>query len=257
MKRTGIALVAAAALTVGGAVGATALPTQPATAPLATVTAAAMSDISSQAAEDLQFARGEERMARDLYRLLADHYDGARPFANIVNSEQRHYDVIGTLLKRYGIADPSAGKSAGSYVDPAIQALYDGWKARGLTSWEEALKVGIELEKHDIADLEKLSATSGLPSDVKTAYTNLLSGSRNHLAAFTRASQQGTSPGAQGQRGQGRQGQGRQGQQGKGQGQGQRQGQGKGQGQRRDQGRNGQGRQGDCVMSTPGAGRTS
>lgn len=255
MKRTGIALVAAAALTVGGAVGATALPTQPATAPLATVAAVPMADISSEAAEDLQFSREEERMARDLYRLLADHYDGARPFANIVNSEQRHYDVIGTLLKRYGIADPSAGKSAGSYADPAIQALYDDWKARGLSSWEEALKVGIELEKHDIADLEKLSATSGLPSDVKTAYTNLLSGSRNHLAAFTRASQQGTSPDAQGP---GRQGQRGQGQQGQRQGQqGQRQGQGKGQGQRRGQGRNGQGRQGDCVMSTPGAGRTS
>lgn len=273
MKRTGIALVAAAALTVGGAVGGTALATQPATAPMSTVAAVPMADISSQGADDLRFAREEERMARDLYRLLADHYDGARPFANIVNAEQRHYDVIGTLLTRYGIADPSAGKSPGIYADPAIQNLFDDWKARGLTGWPEALQVGIALEKHDVADLEKLSSGNGLPSDVKTAYANLLGGSRNHLAAFTRASQRGTSPdgqvpGRQGQRGQGRQGQGQQ-----GQGMGrqchsqqeqsqqcqsqQGQSQGKRQDQRRGQGHNGQGRPGDCTRSTPETGRAS
>ena len=125
-------------------------------------------------------------MSRELYSLFADEYDGARPFSNITRSEQRHYDAIGRLLTRYGAKDPAAGKPAGVYTSPEVQRLYDTWKAQGLKSQQAALQVGVDLEKRDIADLERLIARTTAP-DVKQVYTHLLAGSRNHLAAFTNA----------------------------------------------------------------------
>ena len=163
------------------------------TAPAAT----ADSDVASA----LTFSREEERMARDLYAALADKYDGARPFSMITNSEDRHFDAVGTLLQRYDVADPSAGKAAGTYAIPAIQDLYDGWLAEGKTSLEGAYRVGVELEQRDIADLTK-SIAADLPADVDTVFGQLLKGSQNHLAAYQRAvdGDLGTGPGMMGDR---------------------------------------------------------
>ena len=85
-------------------------------------------------------------MARDLYAALAKIHAGATPMSRITTSEQRHYDAIGTLLTRYGVADPSAGRVAGSYADAELQKLYDDWLARGKASLQAAYQVGIELE---------------------------------------------------------------------------------------------------------------
>ena len=152
----------------------------------ATTTAAPSATADSGVASALSFSREEERMARDLYAALADKYDGARPFSMITNSEDRHFDAVGTLLQRYDVADPSAGKAAGKYADPAIQKLYDGWLAEGSTSLEDAYRVGVELEQRDIADLNK-SIAADLPADVDTVFGQLLKGSQNHLAAYQRA----------------------------------------------------------------------
>lgn len=134
----------------------------------------------------LTFGREEERLARDVYQLFSDTYGQAAPFSMIVRSEQQHYDAMGRLLAAYGIADPSSGRPAGSYADPALQALYDQWKAQGLTSQTEAAKVGVALEQRDIADLEKAIATT-TQADVKQVLTRLLEASKHHLAAFTDA----------------------------------------------------------------------
>lgn len=134
----------------------------------------------------LTFSREEERMARDLYAALADKYDGARPFSMITNSEDRHFDAVGVLLDRYDVTDPSAGKAAGTYADPAIQKLYDAWLSQGSTTVDAAYQVGVALEKRDIADLKK-SIGGSLPSDVDGVLGQLLRGSQNHLAAYQRA----------------------------------------------------------------------
>lgn len=125
-------------------------------------------------------------MARDLYAALAAAHGGARPMSAITTSEQRHYDAVGSLLARYGLADPAAGRAAGSYADAELQRLYDDWYARGKVSPQAAYRVGIELEQRDIADLQRLIAEHP-PTDVATVYRNLLAGSRNHLAAYQRA----------------------------------------------------------------------
>jgi hypothetical protein len=150
-----------------------------------TATASSATD-DSEVASALSFAREEERMARDLYAALADTYDGARPFSMITNSEDRHFDAVGTLLERYDVPDPSAGKAAGKYAIPAVQALYDGWLAEGKTSLEDAYRVGVELEQRDITDLKK-SIAGDLPADVDAVFGHLLQGSENHLAAYQRA----------------------------------------------------------------------
>lgn len=161
----------------------------------ATITPAPVT-ADSDVASALTFSREEERMARDLYAALADTYDGARPFSMVTNSEDRHFDAVGVLLERYDVTDPAAGKAAGTYSVPAIQALYDGWLAEGRTSLEAAYRVGVELEQRDIADLEK-SIAADLPADVDTVLGQLLKGSRNHLAAYQRAvaGDLGTGPG--------------------------------------------------------------
>lgn len=148
------------------------------------------------------FSREEERMARDLYAALAKKDDDALPFSRITLSEQRHFDAVGTLMTRYGVADPSAGKAAGKYADEDIQKLYAGWLAQGSKSLEDAHQGGIDLEKRDIADLQReLKAVK--QSNVKLVLERLLAGSENHLRAFTAAKDGtlGQMGGRQGRRG--------------------------------------------------------
>lgn len=138
--------------------------------------------------QDLRFTRDEERMARDLYKLFAGKYEAVPIFEAISRSEQRHFDAVGNVLVRYDVQDPSAGKAAGVFTDATIQKLYDGWKAQGLKSSDEALNAAIALEKRDIADLERLVAKDN-PADVESLYTHLLAASKHHLSAFTAVAQ--------------------------------------------------------------------
>lgn len=182
----------------------TATPTPtPVASPTQTTNPAPKAD--AELAKSLAFSREEERMARDLYAQIAKKYDDALPFSRITLSEQRHFDAMGTLLERYGVADPSKDLEPGSYADPAIQELYDGWLAQANTSLKDAYQVGIALEKRDIADLQASLKTVKQP-DVKRVLERLLAGSQNHLRAYTAAAD-GTLDQMQGQR-QGRRGQG-------------------------------------------------
>lgn len=207
----------------------------------------------STLASALTFSREEERMARDLYAALAKKYDGARPFSMITNSEDRHFAAVGTLLERYDVTDPSAGKAAGVYAVPAIQDLYDGWLAKGSTSVEAAYQVGVELEKRDIADLDK-SIAANLPADVDAVLARLRTGSQHHLAAYQRAvnGDLGSGAGMMGNRSGNAATPGRgSGMRGQGNGmRGQGNGMGSGSGMR---GGNGGGTGGDCPYTDTGA----
>lgn len=165
-------------------------------------------DLTDAEIASLTFNREEERLARDLYQALSDHYDGARPFSRIVNAEQRRFDEVGVVLENYGIEDPSADAAPGVYADADLQAAYDTWYAKGIVSIEDAYQVGIELETQDIAELTE-SIASASAADVISTYERLKFGSERHLAAFDRATKgqvgtgQGPANGQGGQRGQG------------------------------------------------------
>lgn len=152
-------------------------------------TTTVVTSLTAEQAADLTFSRDEERMALELWTLFDEVYDDRTDvFGNIADSEESHFEAIGDKLDEYGLPDPSEGMDSDEYTDPALQALYDDWETRGLTSLDEALQVGIELEIVDIADLEEKIAKEN-PADVEQVYVNLCEGSYEHLAAFTETSE--------------------------------------------------------------------
>lgn len=139
-------------------------------------------DLTSAEKYWLTYLREEEKLARDVYTHLYDKW-GAQIFNTISASEQKHMDAIKTLLVRYGIPDPAADKAEGVFTNQDLQALYNKLIQDGSVSLVEALKVGVDIEETDIADLNEAIAAARR-RDIKNVYGNLLQGSLNHLKAF-------------------------------------------------------------------------
>lgn len=150
-QKRSVAALTVALLGAGGwgVAAAQADPTAPAPAPTAATASA-----DAALVRNLTFMREEERLARDLYAAFAQKYGADTAFARITTSEQRHFDAVGVLLTRYGIADPSAGRAAGSFADPGLQKLYDDLLAQGNESLQKAYEAGVAVEEEDIADLK-------------------------------------------------------------------------------------------------------
>lgn len=125
----------------------------------------------------------KEKLSVDLYQAFADRYPAAI-FDRIAAAEGRHLTALRTLLERYGLADPTAGKAAGQFTTAEVQASYDRLLAQGLTSQSAALDVGQQVEKAGIADLQVALAGLTTP-DAQVVYQHLLAASRRHLSAFT------------------------------------------------------------------------
>ena len=117
----------------------------------------------------------------DLYVAFGDKY--GIPFSRISNAESRHLTEVRIVLKRYAIADPTAGKAAGSFATASTQQLYNKLVAQGTASVDGAYAAARTVEKTEIADLK--SATTGVTApDALQVYKNLLAGSQRHLVAF-------------------------------------------------------------------------
>lgn len=143
---------------------------------------AAKGTLTEQQKTTLVAMAQEEKLAHDLYTAFAGKYD-AVVFDRIAASETRHLAAMRTLLTRYGVADPTAGKSTGHFSDPTVQATYNKLLAQGQASQAAALRAGVTVEQTDIADLT--AALNGLSApDVTQAYTQLRIASQHHLAAF-------------------------------------------------------------------------
>lgn len=126
----------------------------------------------------------EEKLAHDLYTEFANRYD-LQIFDRIAASETTHLDAVRTLLTRYGITDPTANQAPGHFATPAVQATYDQLLAQGTASQDAALQVGRTVETTDISLLRE--SLNGLTApDVQRVYSNLLTASQHHLAAFDR-----------------------------------------------------------------------
>lgn len=124
----------------------------------------------------------EEKLARDLYAVLATTYPNDVQFSRIVRAESMHLTAVRTLLTRYDVTDPTAGLPAGSFANAATTSLYTSLLASA-TSDATALAAGVAVEKADIAALT--TARAGLTApDVVAVYSNLLTASQRHLAAF-------------------------------------------------------------------------
>jgi hypothetical protein len=139
---------------------------------------------SAELKNNLKFIVEEEKMARDVYTVLAKN--SAYPkFRNIANAEQFHLDQMSMVLADYGIWNPTLNRKPGVFFNKEIAALYKSHIAKGQLSALDAIEVGIRIEERDIADLtamEKLITQE----DIQFVVNYLLAGSRNHLAAFKR-----------------------------------------------------------------------
>ncbi|GAA2032388.1 hypothetical protein GCM10009819_15510 [Agromyces tropicus] len=125
----------------------------------------------------------EEKLAHDVYVTLGDLW-GANVFTNITASETTHQELVRPLLDARGIDDPRSDE-VGVFTDPELQALYDELVARGSTSLDEAIQVGIAIEQKDLDDLGAAIAAED-EADVVSVLERLYAGSENHLASFER-----------------------------------------------------------------------
>jgi hypothetical protein len=157
--------------------------------------------LTADEAAGLQYMREEEKLAQDVYARLGAAC-GARVFTNITRSEAKHTATVKVFLDAFGIADPAAGRTAGSYESDELQALYAQLVGQGAASFKDAVNVGIAVEKRDIADLQaRIAATDR--ADLRAMYGNLLRASQNHLRAFQRQLSMAAGAGRSGGHGQG------------------------------------------------------
>jgi len=139
--------------------------------------------LSAEEIAGLKFMREEEKLAHDVYIALYALYGNDDIFYQISLSETIHTEAILALLVKYGIPDPAAGKPAGVFEDPDLQALYNTLIVMGSASHIAALKVGALIEETDIRDIKaKIAVTD--EADILTVYNSLLCGSQDHLRAF-------------------------------------------------------------------------
>ena len=139
--------------------------------------------LSSVESQGLIYMRQEEKLARDVYLTLGEQWNLAL-FANIAKAESRHMAAIGNLLARYNLPDPVANDVRGQFADQRFTKLYQDLVASGSQSATDALRVGVQVEKLDIADLQA-DLNTAKQQDIRKVYQNLLKGSQQHLRTFT------------------------------------------------------------------------
>lgn len=142
-------------------------------------------DLSQEEIDGLIHMRLEEKLARDVYTTFGSLYN-YKAFLNIKESEQKHMDAMLRLLVKYNIEDPVLSDEVGVFPPGPFQVLYDDYIVQGSVSLLEALQVGVAIEELDITDLQyQINEVVDNP-DILRAYSNLLTGSENHLAAFNK-----------------------------------------------------------------------
>lgn len=151
---------------------------------IAAVAPGSLGVASADLAAQLAYLIQEEKLAHDIYVLAASKY-GVNVFENISKSETTHQTAIGSLLAGYSLADPTVGLPPGAFLDPSVQKLYDELALRVNSSQQQAVEVGVLIEKTDIADLQKVvNATPG--EEVTMVLQRLIAASQRHLQAFER-----------------------------------------------------------------------
>ena len=132
----------------------------------------------------LTHMREEEKLARDVYRVLAQSWP-MPIFANIAAAEQSHMDLVLFTMQRYQLPDPVPSDQVGVFANPTFTALFQMATNFGQISPLHAMMVGALIEDLDIVDLDAaLFYTDN--RDVDTVWQNLARGSRNHLRSFWR-----------------------------------------------------------------------
>ena len=118
----------------------------------------------------LTFALEDEYLAKGEYQKIMNKFGKVRPFSNIIEAEKRHISMLLPLFKKYKVTVPP-DRGLELAVIPA--------------TFSETFPIGVKAEEVNIAMYQRFLKQK-LPKDVKNAFQRLLSGSQNHLAAFSR-----------------------------------------------------------------------
>ncbi len=137
--------------------------------------------LTPEEAENLQFMREEEKLARDVYLAYYRTWD-LHPFTRIARSENNHTLAIKLLLDKYGLTDPFI-EEEGAFTNQDLKALYDQLILSGSDSLASAIYNALYIEEKDIADLED-AISKFQNEDLLKVYGYLLMASHNHLRAF-------------------------------------------------------------------------
>lgn len=141
------------------------------------------SDLTPDEIMLLTSMRNEEKLARDVYGVLAEKWNHP-VFGRIAAAENTHLTAVNSLMKYYKLADTLITEP-GVFTDKKVQDLYNEYIAKGSVSIEDAFKAGALIEEKDILDLrEAVTQTSN--ENIDMVFSNLERGSRNHLRAFNR-----------------------------------------------------------------------
>ena len=116
----------------------------------------------------LTFALQDEYLARGEYQKIMAKFGERRPFSNIVKAEEQHIAWLVPLFEKYGVTLPPDRGQELAQVPETFSA---------------ALLAGVDAEIANI-DMYQRFLSRELPSDVRAVFEHLLTGSRNHLAAF-------------------------------------------------------------------------
>ena len=138
--------------------------------------------LSTHVQNHLILLREEEKLARDVFAVMYAKWN-VQTFHTIGAAENRHMASVKVILDRYGIADPVGTNPPGVFTNPKVQQKYAELVAQGSKSLTDAYKVGIAIEKAQIALLADILGDTVRP-DVTTMARNLLNASYNHLSVF-------------------------------------------------------------------------
>ncbi len=161
--------------------------------------------LTQEIIDSLAYMGNEERLAYDIYTVLYNYHNDLgtqiKQLENIPKSEQKHVEIVQSVIQRYDIntdtltdvIDPVADKDVefedmpmGQYDIPAIQDLYNTLYDKGIASKQAALEVGCMVEVVDIDDLDEFihQAEASNATDVVAAFNVLRDGSYSHYWAF-------------------------------------------------------------------------
>lgn len=129
--------------------------------------AAAAANKTPTLAQMLTYAIQDEWAARAEYEAVLKKWPDAKPFANIIRSEESHISWLTPLFAAHGLPAPVEPK-------PGVIVPKD---------WTQALSIGAEAEVVNIAMYEQFLKQT-LPEEVRTVFVELKKASENHLKAF-------------------------------------------------------------------------
>jgi hypothetical protein len=133
---------------------------------------AAVSDGQTYTVEQmLTYALQDEYMAQAEYEALMQAFGANNPYANIIQAELTHEQLLLPLFETYGVAVPENTAAQNVAIPATLQ---------------EAYEIGVQAELSNIAMYQAFLAQGDVPEDVRLVFEELIAGSQSHLDAFTR-----------------------------------------------------------------------